>query len=138
MFKKIGKHPPLKLKSATCVYSISSCCEFNNLLCTVSAMKCYTGFSLNGGCFGTDIIQIFTKWSNVGVHGLSYGPFVTKLHCASFLIRKHQENWQYCKTKPRKNDVREKKNEKLHASHRSWKKQMFRYNSLKFDWFNYL
>ena len=91
MLKKIGKHPPLQLKSATCVYSISSCCEFNNLLCTVSVMKCYTGFSLSGGCFGTDIIQNCTKLSNMGVHGLSYGQFVAKLRCASFLIRKNKE-----------------------------------------------
>ena len=50
-----------------------------------------TGFSLSGGCFGIDVIQNCTKWSNMGVHGLSYGPFGAKLRCASFLIRKNQE-----------------------------------------------
>ena len=28
-------------------------------------------FSLSGGCFGTDIIQKCTKWSQIGVHGLT-------------------------------------------------------------------
>ena len=50
-----------------------------------------TDFNLSGGCFGTGIIQNCTKWSNMGVHGLSLGPFVAKLRCASFLIRKNQE-----------------------------------------------
>ena len=45
-----------------------------------------TDFNLSGGCFGTDIIQNCTKWSNMGVHGLSLGPFVAKLRCASFLL----------------------------------------------------
>ena len=30
-----------------------------------------TDFNLSPGCFGTDIIQQCTKWSNIGVHGLN-------------------------------------------------------------------
>ena len=65
-------------------------------------------FILNGGCFGTDIIQNCTKWSNIGVHGLSYGPFVAKLRCASFLFQKNEEKWQYGPKKHKIVDFREK------------------------------
>ena len=32
----------------------------------------FSDFNLSGGCFGTDIIQNCTKWSNIGVHGLNF------------------------------------------------------------------
>ena len=44
----------------------------------------------------------------MGVHGLSYGPFGAKLRCASFLIRKNQEKWQYGPKKLKSVDFREK------------------------------
>ena len=86
---------------------------------------------LKRGLFWTDIIQNCTKWSNMGVHGLSYGPFVAKLHCASFLIRKNEEKSQYGRQKTQTCCFSWKQIfEKLHASHQSWKKQMFQYNPL--------
>ena len=48
-------------------------------------------FNLSGGCFGTEIIQNYTKWSNIGVHGLSFGPIEAEFQGASFLIRKNAE-----------------------------------------------
>ena len=64
---------------------------------------------LKRGLFWTDMIQNCTKWSNMGVHGLSYGPFVAKLRCASFLLRKNQEKSQYGPKNDKNVDVREKK-----------------------------
>ena len=75
-----------------------------------------SGFSLSGCCFGTGIIQNCTKWSNMGVHGLSYEPFVAKLRCTSFLLRKNQEQWQYGPTK-HKNVDREKKSLRSYMPH---------------------
>ena len=48
-------------------------------------------FSLSSGCFGTEIIKNCTKWSNIGVHGLSFGPIEAEFQGASFLIRKNAE-----------------------------------------------
>ena len=48
-------------------------------------------FNLSGGCFGTEIIQNATKWSNIGVHGLSIGPIEAEFQGASFLIQKNAE-----------------------------------------------
>ena len=95
-------------------------------------------FNLSGGCFGTDIIQNCTKWSNIGVHGLIFGPIFAKFHCASFSIRNNKEKLLYGPTKHTNVVFREKIFEKLHASYKSWKKQMFRYNLLKFNRFDYL
>ena len=50
-------------------------------------------FNLSGGCFGTEIIKNCTKWSNIGVHGLSIGPIEAEFQGASFLIRKNAEKW---------------------------------------------
>ena len=40
-------------------------------------------FNLSGGCFGNDIIQKCTKWSQIGVHGLIIGQVFAKFQCAS-------------------------------------------------------
>ena len=64
---------------------------------------------LKRGLFWTDIIQNCTKWSITGVHGPSYTPFVAKLRCASFLIRKSQEKLQYGPNKHKNVDFRENK-----------------------------
>ena len=58
----------------------------------------------------------------MGVHGLSYGPFVAKSRCASFLLQKNEEKLQFGPEKHNSVVVREKQIEKLHASHQSWKK----------------
>ena len=50
-----------------------------------------TDFSLSPGCFGTNIIQNCTKWSNIGVHGLKIGPIEAEFQGASFLIQKNAE-----------------------------------------------
>ena len=47
--------------------------------------------------------------------------------------RQNQEKLQYDRTKHKIVVFREKMFENLHASHQSWKKQMFQYNPLKFD-----
>ena len=31
----------------------------------------FSDFNLSVGCFGTDIFQKYTKWSQIGVHGLT-------------------------------------------------------------------
>ena len=46
-------------------------------------------FSLSPGCFGTEIIKNGTKWSNIGVHGLSFGPIEAEFQGVSFLIQKN-------------------------------------------------
>ena len=92
------------------------------------------GFSLSGGCFGTDIIQSCTKWSNMGVRGLSYGPFVATLRCASFLIRTNEEQLLYGPKQQNNVEIRQQIIcEKLHASNQSWKKQMFRKHPLNIN-----
>ena len=48
-------------------------------------------FNLSGGCFGTEIIQNFTKLSNIGVHGLRLGPIEAEFQGASFSIQKNAE-----------------------------------------------
>ena len=68
-------------------------------------------FSLSPGCFGTDIIQNCTKWSNIGVHGLKIWPIFAKFQCASFLIRKNVKKWQYGR-------------KKKHTCRFSWKKSL--------------
>ena len=91
-------------------------------------------FNLSVGCFGTDIIQKCTKWSQIGVHGLKIWPIFAKFQCASFLIRKNVEKWQYGRKKTQKCSFSWKKIfEKLHGPYQSWKKQIFRYNLLKLN-----
>ena len=46
-----------------------------------------SGFNLSGGCFGTDIVQKWTKWSQIGLHGLKFGQIFAKCQCALFLLR---------------------------------------------------
>ena len=82
---------------------------------------------LKRGLFWYHIIQNCTKWSNIGLHGLSLRRFGAKLRCASFLTRKNEEKWQYGPTKTKKCWFSWKQIfEKLHASHQSWKKQEFK------------
>ena len=59
----------------------------------------YADFNLSGGCFGTDILQKYTKLSKIRVHGPIFGPIFAKFQCASFLLRKNVEKWQYGPTK---------------------------------------
>ena len=42
-------------------------------------------FNLSDGCSYTDIVQFFTKWSQIGVHRLKLGQIVAKLQGAFFL-----------------------------------------------------
>ena len=79
-------------------------------------------FSLSAGCFGTDIIQKCTKWSQIGAHGLKIGQIFAKCQCASFLIR---NIWKYDNMidKMQKCSFRTKIFEKLHGPYPSWKKQ---------------
>ena len=49
----------------------------------------YTDSNLSPGCFGTDIIQTWTKWSQMRFHGL-----FAKFQYASFLVRTNQEKTQ--------------------------------------------
>ena len=50
-------------------------------------------FKLSPGCFGTDIIQKCTKWSQIGVHRLKIWQIFAKFQCVSFSIRKNVEKW---------------------------------------------
>ena len=70
----VPKQDPLKLKSAK---EISQSRGLD------------ADFNLSGGCFGTEIIKNCTKWSNIGVHGLSIGPIEAEFQGASFLIQKN-------------------------------------------------
>ena len=45
-------------------------------------------FNLSGGCFGTEIIPKCTKWSNIKIHGLFFGPILAKFQCAFFNSKK--------------------------------------------------
>ena len=77
-------------------------------------------FILSGGRFGTHIIQNCTKWSNVGVHGLSFGPILRQISLRLFSTLNNMKNdniVQQTKTY----SFSQKKIEKLHASHQSWK-----------------
>ena len=64
------------------------------LVCAKKSAKTiqYTNFNLSGGCFGTDIIQKYTKWSQLGIHGLLFGPIFAKFQCVSFLLKKMLKN----------------------------------------------
>ena len=50
-------------------------------------------FNLSGGCFGTEIIQNCTNWSNIGVHCLRLGPIEAEFQGASFLVQKNAGKW---------------------------------------------
>ena len=97
-----------------------------------------TDFNLSGDCFGTDIIQNCTKWSNMEVHGRSFGPIFAKFHCASFLFQKVGKDDKMVQKNTNMPFFVKQIFEKLHASSQSWKKQTFRYNLLKFNESNYL
>ena len=56
-----------------------------------NSKKQVADFSLSPGYFGTEIIKNCTKWSNIGVHGLSIGPIEVEFQGASFLIQKNDE-----------------------------------------------
>ena len=74
-------------------------------------------FNLSVGCFGTDIIQKCTKWSQIGVHGLKIWPIFAKFQCASFLIPKNQEKWEYDRKKHKNVVFREKKSLRSYTGH---------------------
>ena len=59
----------------------------------VDTISHFTDFHLSPGCFGTDIIQKCTKWSQIGVHGLKSGQIFAKFQCASFLTWRNVEKW---------------------------------------------
>ena len=88
---------------------------------------------LKRGLFWTDIIQNCTKWSNMGVHGLSYGPFGAKLRCAFFYFEKIKKHDNIVKQNTNMLIFVKQIFEKLHASHQSWKKQKFQYTPLKIN-----
>ena len=50
-------------------------------------------FNLRGGCFGTEIIQRCTKWSQIEVHGLKIWPIFAKVKCAPFSVRTNVGKW---------------------------------------------
>ena len=47
----------------------------------------FADFNLSAGCFGIDIIPKWTKWSQMGVHGLRIGQIFAKIQCTSFWVR---------------------------------------------------
>ena len=49
-------------------------------------------FNLSGGCFGTDIVQNYTKCSNIEAHGLIFWPIFAKFQCAFCLLRKMKKH----------------------------------------------
>ena len=51
-------------------------------------LKVSSDFNLSDCCFGTDIIQKYTKWAQIGVHGLKIEPIFAKFQCESCLVRK--------------------------------------------------
>ena len=71
---------PLRLTHLICPF------DSNRNICN------YSDFSLSPGCFGTEIIKNCTKWSNIGVHGLSFGPIEAEFQGASFLFEKIMKN----------------------------------------------
>ncbi len=74
--------------------------------------------SLSVGCFGTDIIQKCTKWSQIGVHGLKIGQIFAKFQCASFLIRTMWKNENMVEKKEHGNVVcRETKSVRSYTGH---------------------
>ena len=85
----------------------------------------FSDFNLSGGCFGTDIIQKCTKWSQIGVHGLKIWPIFAKFQCASFLIRKNLEKWQYGRKKHKNVVFREKKSLRSYTGHTKVGKNKF-------------
>ena len=87
---------------------------------------------LKRGCSGTDIIQKCTKWSQIGVHGLRIGQISAKFQCAYFLIQQNVKKYK-CGSTIRENVMfRQKHFEKLHGLYKNWKKQLIRYNLIKF------
>ena len=82
-----------------------------------AVVSCFSDFNLSGGCFGTDIIQKCTKWSQIGAHGLKIWPIFAKFECVSFLIRENVEKWQYGRNKLEKIVVRENKSLRSYTGH---------------------
>ena len=66
--------------------------------------KCYnktlgwynTDFHLSPSCFGTDMIQKCTQWSQMRVHRLKFGQVFAKFQCASFLVQKILQTRKRC------------------------------------------
>ena len=55
----------------------------------------FTDFNLSEGCFGTDIIRKYKKWSQMGVHGLKIGQAFAKIQCMSSVVRKKHKRTQH-------------------------------------------
>ena len=95
----------------------SNLIQFNQILLTFN-FRPYTiaDFNLSGGCFGTDMNQNCAKLSNIGVHGLIFGPMFDKFHSVCFSIWKHVGKLQYGQTKL-KNVVFRKKSWRSYTPH---------------------
>ena len=50
--------------------------------------KLVPDFNFSVGCFGTDIIQKCTKWSQIGVHGLKIGQIFANFNARLFWFEK--------------------------------------------------
>ena len=85
----------------------------------------FTDFNLSGGCFGTDIIQKCTKWSQIGVHGLKICQIFAKFQCASFPIRKNVKKWKYGRKKRKTVVFRETKSLRSYTGHTKVGKKQF-------------
>ena len=86
-------------------------------VCFCPCLECLSNFNLSEGCFGTDIIQNCTKWSDIIIHGLSFRPIFAKFHCASFLLWKNEEKWHHGPKKHKHVVLREKTSLRSYMPH---------------------
>jgi hypothetical protein len=157
----VPKQPPLKLKSAIYIQSISKSTmrkyTFLGFYRTSTSTFCYqnhirnintslnisidwwpgwqgeinlSDFNLSGGCFGTDIIQNCTKWSQIGVHGLKIGQIFPKL--SDFFWK----NDNMVEKKSKMLFFVKKICEKLHGLYQNWKTPFILYNLIHFNKIN--
>ena len=108
---------------------------FTNIYKYIQTDTQRTDFNLSVGCFGTDIIQKCTKWSQIGVHGLKIWPIFAKFQCASFLNRKNLQKWQYGRKKHKNVVFREKKSLRSYTGHTKVGKNKFS-DIIYLNWIN--
>ena len=86
--EKTQEHKSLKCQTAPSNHKNASKNIKKHIAKCSNVTSNHTDFYLSPGCFGTDIIQKCTKWSQIGIHGLKIRQIFSKCACVSFLVQK--------------------------------------------------
>ena len=84
-----------RLRTAECDLKI------NQPRCHMSSSRNQTcqnvaDINLSEGCFGTEIAQKYTEWSQMGAHRLKIGQIFAKIQCAHFGFEQIRQKRKYC------------------------------------------